>query len=127
MGIIRKSHWSVVFGTAQFGGLRLEHLSTYQGHNRLQYLMGHIHCNSTTGKFMRSMLDYTQLECGCSINVLEQDYGRYSRVLMTENWITVIWKHLYSCKSTLKIIAEWKLLPNRKTDVVMMEALNETE
>jgi hypothetical protein len=66
MGITRKAHRSVVFGTAQFGGLGLEHLAAYQGHTRLQYLMGHIRCNSTTGKLMRLMLDYTQLECGCS-------------------------------------------------------------
>jgi hypothetical protein len=127
MGIRRKTHRSVVFSTAQFSGLGLEHLAAYQGHNRLQYLIGHLCCNSTTGKLMRSMLDYTQLECGCSENVLEQDYGRYSRVLMTENWITGIWEHLCSFKSTLKIIVEWKLLPNRKHDVVMMEALTETE
>jgi hypothetical protein len=60
MGIIRKAHRSVVFGTAKFGGFGQEHLAAYQGHNRLQYLMGHLLCNSTTGKLMRSMLDYTQ-------------------------------------------------------------------
>jgi hypothetical protein len=83
-GISRKAHWSVVFGMAQFGGLGLEHLAAYQGHSRLQYLMGYLICNSTTGKLMQSMMDYTQLECGCSVNVLEQDYGRYSRVFLTE-------------------------------------------
>jgi hypothetical protein len=61
MGIIRKAHRSVVFGTAQFGGLGLEHLAAYQGHSCLQYLMGHLRCNITTRKLMRSMLDYTQL------------------------------------------------------------------
>jgi hypothetical protein len=127
MGIHRKAHRSVVFGTAQVGGLDMEHLAAYQGHNRLKYLMGHLRCNITTGKLMRSMLDYTQLECGCSGNVLEEDYERYSRVLLTENWITGIWEHLHSCKSTLKITAEWKMLPNRNNDVVMMEALTETE
>jgi hypothetical protein len=127
MGISRKAHRSVVFGTAQFGGLGLEHLAAYQGHNRLRYLLGHLRCNSTTGKLMRSMLDYTQLECGCSGNVLEEDYERYSRVLLTENLITGIWEHLHSCKSTLKITAEWKPLPNHKNDVVMMEALTDTE
>jgi hypothetical protein len=40
MGIIRKAHRSVVFGTAQFGGL--ENLAAYQGHSRFQYLMGHL-------------------------------------------------------------------------------------
>jgi hypothetical protein len=77
MGTRRKAHRSVVFGTAQFGGLGLEHLAAYQGHRRVQYLVGHFRCNSTTGKLMRSMLDYTQLECGCTGDVLEQDYGRY--------------------------------------------------
>jgi hypothetical protein len=42
MGIIRKAHRSVVFGTAQFGGLGLEYLAAYQGHIRLQYLIGHL-------------------------------------------------------------------------------------
>jgi hypothetical protein len=127
MGISRKAHRSVVFGTAQFGGLGLEHLAAYQGHNRLQYLMGHLRCNSTNGKLMRSMLDYTLLECGCSGNVLEEDCERYSLVLLTENWITGIWKHPHSCKSTLKITSKWKPLPNRKNDVSMMESLTEAE
>jgi hypothetical protein len=35
MGIIRKYHRSVVFGTAQFGELGLEHLAAYQGHSCL--------------------------------------------------------------------------------------------
>jgi hypothetical protein len=91
MGIIRKSHRSVVFDTAQFGGLGMEHLAAYQGHRSLQYLMDNLRCNSTTVKLMRSMLYYTQLECGRTGNVLEQDYGRYSWVIMTENWITGIW------------------------------------
>jgi hypothetical protein len=102
-GISRKAHRSVVFGTAQFCGLGLKNLAAYQGHSRLQYLMGHICCNITTGKLMRSMMDCAQLECGCTGNVLEQDYGRYSLVIMTENWITGIWEHLHWCKSTLKI------------------------
>jgi hypothetical protein len=28
---------------AQHGGLGLEHIADYQGHSRLQYLMGHLH------------------------------------------------------------------------------------
>jgi hypothetical protein len=46
---------------------------------------------------------------------------------MTEKWITGIWEHLHSCKSTLKITVEWEPLPNRKNDVAMMEELTETE
>jgi hypothetical protein len=54
MGMCRNAHNSVVFGTTQFGGFGLEHLAAYQGHSRMQYAMGHFHCNSTTCKFMRS-------------------------------------------------------------------------
>jgi hypothetical protein len=75
---------------------------------------------------MRSMLNYTQLECGCTVNVLEQDYGRYAGVIMTENWITVIWEHLHSCSSTLKITAKWKPQPNRQIHTAVMGALTET-
>jgi hypothetical protein len=73
---------------AQYGGLGLEHLAAYQGHSHLQYLMGHLPCDRTTGTLIRSMLDYTQLECGCTENVLKKDYGRYSGAIMTENWTT---------------------------------------
>jgi hypothetical protein len=88
--------------------------------------MVHLRCDVTTGKLMSLMLDYTQPECGCTGNVLEQDYGSYSGVIMTENWITVIWEHMYSCNSTLKITAKWTPQPNRKNDVAVMEALTET-
>jgi hypothetical protein len=58
--------------------------------------MGHLRCDSTTEKLMRSMLDYTQLECGFTGNVLEQYYGRYSGGIMTEHWISAIWEHMHS-------------------------------
>jgi hypothetical protein len=65
MGISRKAPRNVVFDTSQYGGLGLEHLASYQVRIRLQHLMGHLRCDLTPGKLMRSMLDYTQLECGC--------------------------------------------------------------
>jgi hypothetical protein len=88
--------------------------------------MGHLRCNSTTGKLMRSMVDYTQLECRCTGNVLEQDYGRYSSVIMIENWLTAIWEHLHSCNSNLNITAKWKSQTNHQNDIAVMEALTET-
>jgi hypothetical protein len=63
----------VVFGTAQFGGLGLDHLATLQGHSRLQYLLGHLRCGDHTGQLMRMLIEYTQLECGTMENILEQD------------------------------------------------------
>jgi hypothetical protein len=126
MGVSRKSPRGVIFGTAEVGGLGLEHIADYQGHIRLQYLMDSLSGDSTTDKLVRSMLDYTQLECSCIGNVLEQDYGRYSGTILTENWITVIWEHLHPLNSTLQITAKWKPQQNRKNYVVIMEVLTET-
>jgi hypothetical protein len=126
MKISRTPPRGIVFGTAQYGGLGLGHLAAYEGHSPLQYLMGHLRCDSTTGKLMCSMLDYTQLECSCTGNVLEHDYRRYSGVIMTENWITAIWENLHSCNSTLKITVKWKPQANHQNYVAVMEALTET-
>jgi hypothetical protein len=117
MGISRKAPRGVIFGTAQCGEIGLDHLADYQGNIRLQYLMGHLRCNSTTGNMMRLMLYYTQLKCGCTGNVLQQDYRRYSSAIMTESWITAIWEHFHSCDSTLKITVKWKSQTNCQNDV----------
>jgi hypothetical protein len=42
MSIARSAPRAVVFGTSQFGGLGLKHLTALQGHTRLQYLLGHL-------------------------------------------------------------------------------------
>jgi hypothetical protein len=72
MGINRKSARAVVFGTAQFGGLGLDHLATLQWHSRLQYLLGYLCCGDHTDQLMRMLIEYTQLECGTMENILEQ-------------------------------------------------------
>jgi hypothetical protein len=73
MGITRSAPRAVIFGTAQFGGLGLTHLTAMQGHTRLQYLLGHLRCGDATGRLMQMLLEYTQLECGCNGNPLAQD------------------------------------------------------
>jgi hypothetical protein len=49
MGIARSAPRKVVFGTTQYGGLGMTHLSALQGNSRLQYLLGHLRCGDTTG------------------------------------------------------------------------------
>jgi hypothetical protein len=77
MGIARSEPRKVVFGTKQYGGLGLTQLAALQGNNRLQYLLGHLRCGDTTGELMKMLLEYTQLECGCRGNPLQQDYKNY--------------------------------------------------
>jgi hypothetical protein len=90
MGIVRNAAIKVVFGSAKYCGLGLNHLATIQNYSRLKYLIGHIRSKSITSKLFRQQLDYTQLEIGCSAQVLGQDYNRYSQAIIFPNWITAI-------------------------------------
>jgi hypothetical protein len=73
MGIVRNAARKVVLGSAKYGGLRLDHLATIQNYLRLQYLNGHIRSKIITSKLIIQQIDYTQLEIGCSAQVLGQD------------------------------------------------------
>jgi hypothetical protein len=63
MGINRKAARAVVFGTSQHGGLGIDHLAIVQLYGQLQYLLGSIRCNDTTGQLARMMLEFVKLEC----------------------------------------------------------------
>jgi hypothetical protein len=123
MGIVRNAARKVVFGTAKYGGLRLDHLSTIQNYSRLQYLIGHIRSKSITRKFIRHQLDYTRLEIGCSAQVLGQDFTRYSQDILCPNWITAIWESLHACNATVAINSEWIPQSARIGDITIMEEL----
>jgi hypothetical protein len=72
MGITSKAPRAVVFSTPRYGGIRLDHLAAVQIHGQLQYLLGHLRCKDTTGKLIRMMMEFAQMECGCTGNVFEQ-------------------------------------------------------
>jgi hypothetical protein len=42
MGITSKAPRAVVFRTARYGGIELDHLTAVQSHRKLQYLLGHL-------------------------------------------------------------------------------------
>jgi hypothetical protein len=48
MGITPKAPRAVVFGTARYRGIGLNHLASVQSHGQIQYLLGHIQCQDTT-------------------------------------------------------------------------------
>jgi hypothetical protein len=123
MGIARTAPRAVVFGTAQYGGLGSTHLAALQGHTRLQYLLVHLRCGDATGHLMQMLLEYTQLECGCSGNPLAQDYNNYSALLINRNWITEVWEHLQMRKAKVNIDGLWQPTENRVHDIVIMESL----
>jgi hypothetical protein len=87
MGISRSAPRAVVFGTAQFGGFGLTHLTAFQGHTILQYRLGHLIYGYATGRLIQMLLEYTQLERWCCGNPLVQDYNTYSALIINTNWI----------------------------------------
>jgi hypothetical protein len=99
MGIAPTAPRAVVFGTSQYRGLGLTHLAALQCHTRLQYLRGHLRCGDATGRLVKMLLEYTQLECGCRGNPLAQDYNNYSALLINTNWIMEVWEHLQTCNA----------------------------
>jgi hypothetical protein len=94
MGITSKAPRSVVFGMVWYGGIGLDHLAAAQSHMQLQYLIGHLRCQDTTGKLIRMMMEFIQMECGCTGNIFEQSYKQYAGAIIDENWIKAIWVHL---------------------------------
>jgi hypothetical protein len=64
---------NIVFGSEKYCCLALEQLATVQKFSRLKYLIGRIRSKIITHKLIRQQLDYTQLEIGCSTQVLSQD------------------------------------------------------
>jgi hypothetical protein len=64
MGVKRNTARNVVFGTSKYGGLGLDHLAAVQGFAQLQYLIGSLRTQDTTGDLYQMLLEYIQLECG---------------------------------------------------------------
>jgi hypothetical protein len=123
MGVVRNAARKVVFGSATYYGLGLDHLSTTQNYSRLQYLIGRIRSKSTTSKLIRQQLDYTQLEIACPAQVLGQDYNQYSQAILCPNWITAIWESLHACNASVSINSDWIPQPARIGDITIMEEL----
>jgi hypothetical protein len=74
----------VVFGTRKYGGLGLEHLTAVEEFEHLQYLIGSLGTQDTTGDLYKMLLEYTQLECGTATPILEAIFGRKEHAILTK-------------------------------------------
>jgi hypothetical protein len=84
MGINRNTSRSVVFGTSKYGGLGIDHPAAVQGFDQLQYLIGRLQTQDTTGDLYQILLEYTQLECGTATPILEVNFPRYEHTILTK-------------------------------------------
>jgi hypothetical protein len=84
MGINRNTARSVVFDTSKYGGLGLDHLEAVQGLGQLQYMIGSLRTQYNTGDIYQMLLEYTQLECGTVMPILEANFDRYEHAILTK-------------------------------------------
>jgi hypothetical protein len=110
-----------VFGTSKYGGLGLDHLAAVQGFAQLQYLIGSLRTQDTTGDLYQMLLEYTQPECGTDTPILEAEFTRYGPTILTKNWITECWRYLSLCKSTVEITGLWAPTKSRQGDIALMD------
>jgi hypothetical protein len=83
MGINRNTKREVVFGTTKYGGLGLNHLAVVQGYGQLQYLLGNLRSDDTSGTLYRILMEFTQLECGMEQEILSCDFDKYEKNILT--------------------------------------------
>jgi hypothetical protein len=121
MGIVRNVARKVVFRTAKYGGLGFDHLATIKNHSRLHYIISHISTKSITIKLIGQQLDYSQLEIGCSAQVLGQDFTRYSQAILCPSWIAAIWEYSHAFRDAVAISSEWIPQTARIGDITIME------
>jgi hypothetical protein len=121
MGINRNTARSVAFGTRKYGGLGLYHLAAVQGFGHLQYLIGRLRTQDTTGDLYQMFLEYTQLECGTVTLILEANFDRYEHAILTKNWITECCKYLSLCNASVTISGMWSPTKGRLRDEALMD------
>jgi folate-dependent tRNA-U54 methylase TrmFO/GidA len=107
MEINRNTARTVVFGTSKYGGLGLNHLDAVQGFAQLQYLIGSLRTQDTTGDLYQMLFEYTHLECGTDTPILEAEFTTYAPKILNKNWITECWMYMSLCKSTVTITGLW--------------------
>jgi hypothetical protein len=110
MGINRNTKREVVFGTTKYGRLGLAHLSAVQGYGKLQYLLGHLRSDDTSGTLYRILMEFTELECGMEQEILSCYFDKYEKNILTPNWITECWILLKQFDATIKTTGTWKAL-----------------
>jgi hypothetical protein len=121
MGIKINTARSVVFGTRKYGGLGLEHLAVVQGFGQLQYLIGSMWTQYTTGDLYQMILEYTQLECGTVTLILEANFDRYEHAILAKNWITECWRYPSLCNASVTISGLWSPTNGRLKDEALMD------
>jgi hypothetical protein len=69
------------------------------------------------------MMEFTQMECGSTDNIVEQSYKQYAGAIIDKSWITEIWAHLERCEATVKATGILKPTHGRVNYSAIMEII----
>jgi hypothetical protein len=87
LGYCSRSPSAIVYRPQTLGGIGLRHLFAEQGSLKLQALIQNIRCNSSLGQLMTLQLQWAQLTCGTSTQILV-DTTTNLPMLKEELWIS---------------------------------------
>jgi hypothetical protein len=121
MGIRRNTSRSVVFGISTYDGLGLDRLAAVQGFCQLQYLIGSLRTQDTTGDLYQMLMEYTQLECGTATPIPEANFARYEHAILTKTWITKCWRYISLWNSSVTISGLWSPTKGRLRDASLID------
>jgi hypothetical protein len=67
------------------------------------------------------LLEYTQLECGTTPPILEENFVRYEYAIQAKSWITGCWRYLSLYNASVTISILWAPPKGRLRDVSLMD------
>jgi hypothetical protein len=123
MGVNRNMHRAVVYGPPSHGGLGFRCISTEQGIQQIEHLVGHLRLGDTIGKLIEINLSLHQLTAGISLPLLASPHVKVP--YLTKGWFTSIREFLSSIHASIEINNLCTLLPCRDNDKLLMDLLND--
>jgi hypothetical protein len=120
LGYCSRSPLAIVYGPLTLGGIGLRHLFAEQGSLKLQALIQNIRCKSRLGQLMTMQIQWAQLICGTSKQILA-DVKTNLPMLKEELWISSLRDFLSKSEISVHIPAIVTAVPQRKNDISIME------
>jgi hypothetical protein len=84
MVINRKTSRKAVFGRDEYGGLGIDHMAVVQGIGQIQNFIGTLHNEDIIGHLFRSLMEFTQMECGIEQQLIMPYYKKYKYTMMPD-------------------------------------------
>lgn len=113
---------ALLYGTPKYKGMGMKNLFTTQNVAHIADFVDHVWQKTPTGHFFVCALESLQLEVGLDGNILNLDYSKYHRGLLTESLIRDMWKFMSENAITIDL-PHFAFSRAAKNDSLIMEAV----